>query len=257
MRLEMALSTERKWTCDAWKKLFVENPIMHQFAIGLIWGIYEDNKLTQTFRYMEDGSFNTEEEEEFILPESNCGSTEKTADSGQNVAQNAENNTGQQDASLQNNSVSGKQGKIGLVHPVELSGDSITAWKTQLEDYEITQPIEQLSRPVYHRTEEEADSKSMERFGGYILNDLSLIGKMQNMGWYRGQAEDAGIFYYFYREDKEQGLMAELNFSGTYVAGENEDVTVLDVKFNKKISFLRIWVFPSIDCIVIIINFTI
>ncbi len=238
MRLEMALSTERKWTCDAWKKLFVENSIMHQFAIGLIWGIYEDNKLTKTFRYMEDGSFNTEEEEEFILPESNCGSTEKTADSGQNVAQNAENNTGQQNASPQNNSVSGKQGKIGLVHPVELSGDSITAWKTQLEDYEITQPIEQLSRPVYHRTEDEADSKSMERFGGYILNDLSLIGKMQNMGWYRGQAEDAGIFYYFYREDKEQGLMAELNFSGTYVAGENEDVTVLDVKFNKKISEL-------------------
>ena len=238
MRLEMALSTERKWTCDAWKKLFVENPIMHQFAIGLIWGIYEDNKLTQTFRYMEDGSFNTEEEEEFILPESNCGPTEKTADSGQNVAQNAENNTGQQNASPQNNSVSGKQGKIGLVHPVELSGDSITAWKTQLEDYEITQPIEQLSRPVYYRTEDEADSKSMERFGGYILNDLSLIGKMQNMGWYRGQAEDAGIFYYFYREDKEQGLMAELNFSGTYVAGENEDVTVLDVKFNKKISEL-------------------
>lgn len=199
MRLEMALSTERKWTCEAWKKLFVENPIMHQFAIGLIWGIYEDNKLTQTFRYMEDGSFNTEEEEEFILPEND---------------------------------------RIGLVHPVELSEESITAWKTQLEDYEITQPIEQLSRPVYHMTKEEADSKSMERFGGYILNDLSLIGKMQNMGWYRGQAEDAGIFYYFYREDKEQGLRAELNFSGTYVAGENEDVTVLDVKFNKKISEL-------------------
>lgn len=199
MRLEMALSTERKWTCEAWKKLFVENPIMHQFAIGLIWGIYEDNKLTQTFRYMEDGSFNTEEEEEFFLPEND---------------------------------------RIGLVHPVELSEESIAAWKTQLEDYEITQPIEQLSRPVYHMTKEEADSKSMERFGGYILNDLSLIGKMLNMGWYRGQAEDAGIFYYFYREDKEQGLRAELNFSGTYVAGENEDVTVLDVKFNKKISEL-------------------
>lgn len=199
MRLEMALSTERKWTCEAWKKLFVENPIMHQFAIGLIWGIYEDNKLTQTFRYMEDGSFNTEDEEEFILPEND---------------------------------------RIGLVHPVELSEESISAWKTQLEDYEIIQPIEQLSRPVYHMTKEEADSKSMERFGGYILNDLSLIGKMQNMGWYRGQAEDAGIFYYFYREDKEQGLRAELNFSGTYVAGENEDVTVLDVKFNKKISEL-------------------
>lgn len=202
MRLEMALSTERKWTCGAWKKLFVENPIMHQFAIGLIWGIYEDNKLTQTFRYMEDGSFNTEEEEEFFLPEDNT------------------------------------EAKIGLAHPVELSEESIEAWKTQLEDYEITQPIEQLTRPVYHMTDEEAGEQTMERFGGFILNDLSLQGKMQNMGWYRGQAEDAGIFYYYYREDKEQGLRAELNFSGSYVGGENEDVTVYDVKFNKKIGEL-------------------
>ena len=201
MRLELALSTERQWTCEAWKKLFVENPIMHQFAIGLIWGVYEDKKLIQTFRYMEDGSFNTEDEEEFELPGND----------------------------LQ---------KIGLVHPVELSAESIQAWKTQLEDYEITQPIEQLSRPVYHMKPEEADSKSMERFGGYILNDLSLHGKMQNMGWYRGQAEDAGIFYYYYREDKEQGLRAELNFSGSYVAGQNEDVTIFDVKFNKKIGEL-------------------
>ena len=206
MRLELALSTERKWTCEAWKKLFVENPIMHQFAIGLIWGIYEKNKLTQTFRYMEDGSFNTEDEEEFMLPDDEKGADSKT--------------------------------KIGLVHPVELSGESIEAWKTQLEDYEITQPIEQLSRPVYHMTDEEADEQIMERFGGYMLNDLSLQGKMQNMGWYRGQAEDAGIFYYYYREDKDQGLRAELNFSGSYVGGENEDVTVFDVKFNKKIGDL-------------------
>ena len=219
MRLELALSTERQWTCEAWKKLFVENPIMHQFAIGLIWGIYEDKKLIQTFCYMEDGSFNTEEEEEFELPESVPTLPEDSKEQNTPITRD----------SLQ---------KIGLVHPVELSEKSVGAWKTQLEDYEITQPIEQLSRPVYHMTAEEADSKSMERFGGCILNDLSLHGKMQNMGWYRGQAEDAGIFYYYYREDKEQGLRAELNFSGSYVAGQNEDVTVFDVKFNKKIGEL-------------------
>ena len=221
MRLELALSTERQWSCEAWKKLFVENPIMHQFAIGLIWGIYEGKKLTQTFRYMEDGSFNTEDEEEFVLPEDDMISAKDAAS-----------------AEIPGSSEQGGSKKIGLVHPVELSEESISAWKTQLEDYEITQPIEQLSRPVYHMTEEEAESKSMERFGGYILNDLSLIGKMQNMGWYRAPAEDAGGFYYFYREDNEQDLKAELNFSGTYIAGMNEDVTVYDVTFNKKIGEL-------------------
>lgn len=192
MRLEQALSTGREWKADAWKKLFVENPVMHQFAIGLIWGIYEDKKLSQSFRYMEDGSFNTADEEEYELPE---------------------------------------KGRIGLVHPIELTEEEREIWKQQLEDYEIRQPMEQIDRAVYPMTEEEAGMKRMERFGGCILNDLSLGGKLLNLGWYRGPVEDGGGFYTYYREDKELGLGAELHFSGSFVGGENEDVTVYDVRF--------------------------
>lgn len=194
LRLEQALSTERQWKLDAWTALFVKNPVMHQFAIGLIWGLYEDRKLVQSFRYMEDGSFNTEEEDELTLPEN---------------------------------------GIVGLVHPVELSSESLKTWKEQLEDYEIIQPIEQLSRGVYHMTGEEADSKRLERFGGCILNDLSLMGKLQASGWYTGSVQDAGCFYTFYREDPELGIGVELHFSGTYIGGQNEEVTVYDARFYK------------------------
>lgn len=193
MRLELALSAERQWSADAWKDLFVKNPVMHQFAIGLIWGVYEEGKLIQSFRYMEDGSFNTEEEEEFAFPQ---------------------------------------QGRIGLVHPIELTKESVDAWKQQLEDYEITQPIEQLGREIFYITEEEKKSKRMERYGGYIMNALSLGGKLQAMGWYRGSVQDAGGFYTYYREDESVGLGAELHFSGTYVgAGYEDEVTVYDVRF--------------------------
>lgn len=208
MRLEMALSTGRQWSAEAWKRLFVKNPIMHQFATGLIWGVYEDRKLLSTFRYMEDGSFNTEDEDEFELPEENG----KSPDGQQKTA--------------------GNPGvRIGLVHPIELSEDSRKAWKEQLEDYEITQPVEQLDRPVYYRTEEEKEQKALERFGGCIINDLSLGGKLQTLGWYRGSVQDAGGFYSYYREDKELGLGVELHFSGSYVGGENEDVTVYEAWF--------------------------
>ena len=81
---------------------------MHQFAISLIWGIYENGRLGETFRYMEDGSFNTVDEEEYTLPD---------------------------------------EASIGLVHPIELTDEALAAWKQQLEDYEITQSIDQLSRP--------------------------------------------------------------------------------------------------------------
>lgn len=192
MRLEMALSTEREWSVEAWKNLFVKNPIMHQFAIGLIWGLYEERRLIKSFRYMEDGSFNTEEEEEYELPQS---------------------------------------GQIGLVHPIELSAEAREAWKQQMEDYEIIQPIEQLDRPIYHMTEEEAGMRNLERFGGCILNDLSLGGKLLGFGWYRGTVEDAGGFYTYYREDAELMLGVELHFSGSFVGGENEDVTVYDARF--------------------------
>ena len=194
-RLEWALSSERIWNAEAWEALFVKNPLMHQFAIGLIWGIYQNGVLVQSFRYMEDGTFNTEDEEEFTIP---------------------------------------KDGKIGLVHPIELSEESKSTWKEQLEDYEIIQPIEQLERNVFYPTKEESGLRSMERFGGLVVNDLSLGGKLQAMGWYRGSILDAGGFYTFYREDAKIGYGVELHFSGSFVGGGGMgDVTIYDARFYK------------------------
>ncbi len=190
VRLEQALTAERLWSVEQWKKLFVKNPVMHQFAIGLIWGIYENGSLKDTFRYMEDGSFNTKDEEEYEFPE---------------------------------------EGMAGLVHPIELSEEDLAAWKEQLSDYEIVQPIEQLNRPVYRLTEEEKGKTELTRFGGKVLNGLSLSGKLQSMGWYRGSVQDAGVYTTFYREDGQIGV--ELEFSGSYVGDENEEVTVYGASF--------------------------
>ena len=192
LRLEQALSAERLWNVEKWTELFVKNPVMHQFAMGLIWGFYENGELKDTFRYMEDGSFNTMDEEEYEFPES---------------------------------------GSIGLVHPIELDEESLRTWKEQLADYEVIQPVEQLERPIYLITEEERSQKELTRFGGKLLNGLSLSGKLQGQGWYRGSVQDAGMYDTFYREDAEVGV--ELAFSGCYVGDENEEVTVYGVQFYK------------------------
>lgn len=191
-RLEAALSALRCWSADAWRALFVGNPIMHQFAMSLIWGVYEDGRLQTTFRYMEDGSFNTVDEEEYRLPD---------------------------------------DARIGLAHPVELDAGTLDGWKQQLEDYEITQSIPQLDRPVYHMEPGTEQARSLERFGGKKLNGLSLSGKLQGFGWYRGSVQDAGFFYTFYREDPALSMGVELNFSGCYVGGENDTVTVYEAVF--------------------------
>ena len=119
----------------------------------------------------------------------------------------------------------------GLVHPIELSEQELAVWKEQLSDYEVVQPIEQLERPVYRVTEEEKGKQELTRFGGKILNGLSLSGKLQGMGWYRGSVQDAGVYTTFYREDGALGV--ELEFSGSYVGDENEEVTVYGAGFYK------------------------
>ncbi len=184
------MSAERLWQVAQWKELFVKNPVMHQFAIGLIWGVYEDKTLKATFRYMEDGSFNTVDEEAYELPQT---------------------------------------GTIGLVHPIELEEESLAAWKEQLSDYEVIQPIEQMERTVYRPTEEEKEQTELTRFGGKLINGLSLSGRLQNMGWYRGSVQDAGGYYTFYREDGDIGV--ELEFSGCFIGNENEEVTVYGAQF--------------------------
>lgn len=193
LRLEYALTVNRRWKAADWEKLFVKNPIMHQFAISLIWGVYEKEDLNDTFRYMEDGTFNTVDEDEYDLPESAI---------------------------------------IGLVHPVELDEETKSKWQEQLTDYEITQSIEQLSRPVHRITDSEKKEKSLTKVAGKMLNPLSLSSKLIGMGWTKGPAMDGGGFYKYVRDDADCGLGVELYFSGAFIgdyASINEDdITVYD-----------------------------
>ncbi|MBR1554396.1 MAG: DUF4132 domain-containing protein [Oscillospiraceae bacterium] len=206
-RLEYVLLCDRKWSADGWKNLFIRKPVMHCFAIGLIWGAYDENdNLLQTFRYMEDGSFNTADEDEYELPE---------------------------------------HARIGLVHPIELDDDTRNAWNEQLSDYEISQPFPQINRPVYRFLPEEKGKSALQRFSGTEMTNLSLINKMTKIGWEKGQAQDAGCFYEFCRTDiaKQEkngdkiirdGYYAEFRFSGCYIASgymDAEDVTLEDVRF--------------------------
>lgn len=204
-RLEYVLMLDRKWTAAAWKALFVKNPLMHCFAIGLIWGIYENGCLKTSFRYLDDGSFTNSDDDEIELSE---------------VMQ------------------------IGLVHPLELTEHEKEAWLEQLDDYKIIQPFDQLRRKVYKVAEIDKNKTACEIFKNTEITNTTLVNRMTKAGWYKGQAQDAGFFYEFIRNDisgKEKdpdgkliniGMTAELKFSGTYIGYyEIEDVTVEELYF--------------------------
>ncbi|GBF72462.1 hypothetical protein PA598K_00716 [Paenibacillus sp. 598K] len=175
-RLEESLSKQRLWTASEWKELFVSNVVMHQFAVGLVWGVYGDGGLETTFRYMDDGTFNTVDEDEYELP----------ADA-----------------------------RIGLVHPLELDEELLEGWKTQLADYEIRQPFEQLERQIYATSEEQRSHTVYSNVPGEELSATGFPKALEKYGWSKGPVEDAGFYHIFVKNYGEQ--LAELRFSGTSV----------------------------------------
>ena len=192
-RLETALFVRRSWDADTWKSLFVSNPIMHQFAINLIWGLYKDDRLVQSFRYMEDGSFNTENEEEYEFLD---------------------------------------EGRIALVHPAEMTDASLLKWMRQLEDYEIKQPILQLERPFRRMEENELNWNTLERFQGCQLNEVLFDRNLLKMGWLRGNTESGGAFYTYFRQDKPSDFRVKLHFSGSVNKSDgNNEITVYHADF--------------------------
>ncbi len=219
MRLEQALSSARLWSVESWKQLFVKNPIMHQFATGLIWGIYEGGRLIQSFRYMEDGSFNTQDEEEYVLPDNN--STKAAADQQENIPA----------ASGEGKQAQPEGAKIGLVHPIELSVEEREVWRQQLADYEISQPFLQLERLIYTPGKEELNESESSRFCKRVVNDMSLNSRLTAAGWYHGMVIDGGCIKSYCSEDKGIGMGAILNFSGGFVGCFNENVTIESLCF--------------------------
>ena len=196
LRLEQALRTGRFWQREKWTELFVQNPVMHAFATGLIWGVYDQQgMLKDSFRYMEDGSYNRADGNEY----------EPGAMTDR------------------------EEGTIGLVHPLELTREDLALWKEQLSEYEISQPIAQLERPVYRFAEEETEEMAVARFENRELDGLVLSAKLLSAGWVRGKILDAGFFSSYYRIDGRFG--AELTFSGASVGYESGEVTVEHLYF--------------------------
>ncbi|MEI0518589.1 BspA family leucine-rich repeat surface protein [Brachyspira murdochii] len=105
--LAITLINGNKYSYNVFKDIFIDNIMMNKFALSLIWNLYDnDNVFLTTFRYSGDGSYSNCEDEEIKINDSNL---------------------------------------ISLASPIEMDDDTINKWKKQLEDYEIVQPINQLS----------------------------------------------------------------------------------------------------------------
>ncbi|OAB30018.1 hypothetical protein PMSD_19590 [Paenibacillus macquariensis subsp. defensor] len=192
IRLNQAFSNRRKWKYLTWGKLFKDNPLLHTYATGLIWGVYEGDQILRTFRYMGEGGMISFNKQDVELLEADL---------------------------------------IGLVHPLELVGDISQQWMEQLRDCELVQPVAQLMRNVFSVSNEDEQPLTITQFGGMQINGLSLLGNISKLGWSKGSIGDGGSYFEFYKENEVTGVGVSLTFSGTSIGCEDEIVTIYDITF--------------------------
>ncbi|MDA0034048.1 BspA family leucine-rich repeat surface protein [Brachyspira hyodysenteriae] len=105
--LAITLINGNKYSYDIFKDIFIDNIMMNKFASSLIWNLYDkDYNFITTFRYSGDGSYSNCEDEEVKINDNNF---------------------------------------ISLASPIEMDDYTINKWRKQLEDYEIEQPLQQLT----------------------------------------------------------------------------------------------------------------
>lgn len=109
-RLLNSFISWRQWNSSQWKDVFMQHPIMNRLGQGLLWGVYENNRLKVAFRMTKEGYLITLHGEMYHLVP--------------NL-------------------------KIGLVHPLELSYEEKMEWTVQFDEQSLKMPFRQLSRPIY------------------------------------------------------------------------------------------------------------
>lgn len=166
-RFEAAMCSSRRWTLEECQRYVLKHPVMYQLASRLVWGVYENDKLIQTFRVAEDYSYADANDEQLNL-------TDKPI--------------------------------IGIAHPLELKTSDKAKFGELFSDYEIMQPFPQLARETFTLDAAELEVSTLTRFAAKSVASGSVVG-LSSKGWDRGNAEDGGRVNYYSKRFQQEFIV--------------------------------------------------
>lgn len=163
-QLEAAMCSKRSWTVQAFETRFIAHPLLRHIARRLVWA-YED--LSKTFRVAEDLTYADENDEALELPK-NPGSAVR----------------------------------IILVHPILLTPEARTRWTERFADYELVQPLPQLTRETFtiidedHGQHQLASKDGPRGFGAGSVTTRGRLFALSRRGW-QVRVENGWVEEYF------------------------------------------------------------
>jgi predicted DNA-binding WGR domain protein len=197
-RLEQAMIIGRQWTRQQFEMLLVRHPLMVHLTRMLVWAGYsEAGTFIKTFRVTEEGDYADETDSEVDLDQFS---------------------------------------RIGIIHPLNLTGHSAGAWGELFSDYEIIPPFPQLGRAVYTLDQAELKSDTIARFVGMKFPAPTLVFTLEKFGWARGTPMDAGCFDEHSKQFPAADVTVVVTYDGIASMGyilPEEDLTITDIYFVK------------------------
>jgi hypothetical protein len=178
-RLERALVDRRRWSLDEFENFLVRHPLMTHLTQRLLWGTYDqDGRLVMAFRVTAERDY------------ANLDDDRITFD---------------------------RMTPIRLVHPVDLTVESISEWNRVFTDYEIVSPFPQLARKVYTLLSRDVDATEITGFD-IKIETLTLVGLFSRLHWKADAPVSHGVTVTAYKVFPAQNVAAILPLSPGYRA---------------------------------------
>jgi hypothetical protein len=213
-RLEQYLVIQRRWSVDKWEGLFLTNPTLFIYAVRLIWGIFDDkNTLISVFRCQEDQSLTDAEGNEIDFD-----ALKSSADVRETFKVSltfSPENTVYTEGSLKLS--------IGMVHPIDLTAETIDFWKNDLLDNGIEPIFPQLNRRVFLSEKTNINLCICDEFEGVQVGGYTFLSRLDKNGWLKGSIGEGAAILSYYKTFMDVELLAIVTQTGDLSIG-NYDV---------------------------------
>lgn len=185
-RLEGAMVSGRVYKMSAFRQLFIEHPIMAALGAGLVFHV--------------------------VGPSGTLFRVDRARPGKELV--------GLGDAPVTIDEAS----RIGIVHPAEMTAEQRAAWKTELASLGLTQPFQQLDRPLFAPAgDDDLEREAAVRRG-------TLASRLNSLGFTAGTPEDAGIVYEAFCLMPGRGVRVRVDHGGYSAGSPSWDNKPVDVR---------------------------
>jgi hypothetical protein len=163
--LEAYLVSRRRWSASDWRAFFAGHALMAALAQRVVWGVYEGEKLVETFLVTDvyTGDNGPDEVSCYLAREKDTVALED------------------------------KRQQIGLVHALDLKSDDQRGAALAAAEAKKLDPLfAQLERPVHAPAEDKRADKLLWDFDDKQVYCATFKRRADKLGWRRGSVIDAG-----------------------------------------------------------------